>query len=131
MKKIIIAALTMLTLGATQAEYTLQIPLEQTQGGSLPNGSIKFSTSNITPPAEDTRACTYRAIYPEAYWSSDPNGGLRAILNHVLVLDNDKTKDINGEYPISVIYDGKTYSRGAIVNSWPHGAAVYEICVTN
>lgn len=41
MKKIIIAALTMLTLGATQAEYTLKIPLEQNQGGNLPNGSIQ------------------------------------------------------------------------------------------
>jgi|SRR3989344_2788824 len=40
MNKITIAALTMLTLGATQAEYTLKIPLEQNQGGNLPNGSI-------------------------------------------------------------------------------------------
>lgn len=45
MNKIIIVALTMLTLGATQAEYTLKIPLEQNQGGSLPTNSIKFNTT--------------------------------------------------------------------------------------
>lgn len=44
MNKIIIAALTMLTLGATQAEYTLKIPLEQAQGGSLPNNSINIGS---------------------------------------------------------------------------------------
>lgn len=49
MKQIIIAALTMLTLGATQAEYTVKIPLEQNQGGSLPSGTI--SIKNITPQA--------------------------------------------------------------------------------
>lgn len=49
MKKIIIAALTMLTLGATQAEYTLKIPLEQAQGGSLPNSSIKFNKASDSP----------------------------------------------------------------------------------
>lgn len=47
MKKVIIAALTMLTLGATQAEYTLKIPLEQAQGGSLPNGSINIKNQII------------------------------------------------------------------------------------
>lgn len=127
MKKIIIAALTMLTLGATQAEYTLQIPLEQTQGGSLPNGSIKFSTSNITPPAEETRACTHRATYPVYQWSVAADGRLFVIFNSVIIIDGY----IDGESPISVIYDGKTYSRGPIVESWPHGAVKYEICVTN
>lgn len=50
MKKIIIAALTMLTLGATQAEYTLKVPLEQAQGGSLPNGSINIKSKKICLP---------------------------------------------------------------------------------
>lgn len=41
MKKITIAILTILTIGAVQAEYVVKFPLEQSQGGSLPNGSIQ------------------------------------------------------------------------------------------
>ncbi|WP_125836917.1 hypothetical protein [Pseudomonas sp. o96-267] len=42
MKKIIIA-IALLAAGATQAGYTLKVPLEQAQGGTLPNGSIKIT----------------------------------------------------------------------------------------
>lgn len=43
MKKIIIAAIAVLAAGATQAEYTIKVPLEQAQGGTLPDGSIKIT----------------------------------------------------------------------------------------
>lgn len=46
MKKIIIAAFTMLTIGATQADYTLKYPLEQAKGGSHSKWFYKYKKSN-------------------------------------------------------------------------------------
>lgn len=66
MKKIIIAALIMLTLGATQAEYTLQIPLEQAQGGFLPNGSIIYFEE------PNSRNCNYDTDY---IWNENTTKG--------------------------------------------------------
>ncbi|WP_286956108.1 MULTISPECIES: leucine-rich repeat domain-containing protein [unclassified Pseudomonas] len=43
MKQITIATLAALMLGTAQADYTLKFPLEQAQGGSLPNGSITIT----------------------------------------------------------------------------------------
>ncbi|WP_137088462.1 hypothetical protein [Ectopseudomonas oleovorans] len=81
MKKIIIAALTVLTLGATQAEYTIKIPLEQNQGGSLPSGTI--SIKNITPQAPIENWMPTTPFYTEwvndgepfdcTNWSPDPS----------------------------------------------------------
>lgn len=55
MKKLTIAIATALTLGTVQAEYVIKQPLEQAQGGSLPHGSIQFSTPNETIP--DASGC--------------------------------------------------------------------------
>lgn len=44
MKKIILAIAGLSIISITQAAYTIIIPMEQSKGGSLPNGSI-----NITP----------------------------------------------------------------------------------
>ncbi|WJN48850.1 hypothetical protein [Pseudomonas asiatica] len=50
MNKISLALLTALTLTTTQAEYVIKKPLEQFNGGSLPNGSILFVTQEEGPP---------------------------------------------------------------------------------
>lgn len=46
MKRITIVTLTALMLGATQADYMIKIPLEQAQGGSLPNSSINIGSGS-------------------------------------------------------------------------------------
>lgn len=46
MKKILTLVLTFLTISTVSAEYTAKIPLEQDQGGSLPNGSIIINNGN-------------------------------------------------------------------------------------
>lgn len=51
MKKTILAALILSASTLSFAEYVMKFPLEQSQGGSLPNGSIQFvSTSEPTEP---------------------------------------------------------------------------------
>lgn len=84
MKKIIIAALTMLTLGATQAEYTLKIPLEQAQGGSLPNSSIKFNKASDSPASSTPKECLFQ-----------PNGvGLPPYIVSILEFEDNVMVDI-------------------------------------
>lgn len=53
MKKITIATLTALMLGATQAEYGIIIPMEQSKGGALPNGSINITPRALSLPVEN------------------------------------------------------------------------------
>jgi len=53
MKIIKITTLTILIAGAAQADYSAKIPLESTAGGSLPNGSIKFTNNQPTLPSEN------------------------------------------------------------------------------
>lgn len=52
MKKIIIPFMLALTSSMVNAEYLIKAPLEQTQGGQLPNGSILF-TNQPTAPIEN------------------------------------------------------------------------------
>lgn len=47
MKKTTPAIITALIAGIAQAEYTIKIPLEYPQGGSLPTGTIIFDKSSI------------------------------------------------------------------------------------
>jgi hypothetical protein len=89
MKKTIIAALTMLTLWTTQADYILKYPLEQAQGGSLPNGSINIKTP--TPSYPNTHACfidnfkngfsiiTVNGICIDGVFTAKISGGLNGI----------------------------------------------------
>ncbi|MGY2292133.1 hypothetical protein ACW9H6_20600 [Pseudomonas sp. SDO528_S397] len=54
MKKIIVAILALSITSITQAAYTIKIPLEQSNGGALPNKSINFK--NDTPVIPDVPA---------------------------------------------------------------------------
>lgn len=47
MKKTLIALSILGAIGFTNANYTLKYPLEQNQGGSLPNGSINIKNQII------------------------------------------------------------------------------------
>lgn len=64
MIKTILSTLILATVSLTaSAEYTVKIPLEVAQGGSLPNGSISFkSTAPVEPPILN---CTAYAISDE------------------------------------------------------------------
>lgn len=68
MNKIIILALITLTLGITQAEYTLKYPLEQSQGGPLPSGSITLK--NNLPTNSNTYSCSINEYSALAGWIS-------------------------------------------------------------
>ncbi|MGY2256664.1 hypothetical protein [Pseudomonas reactans] len=46
MKKSILTSLTALAISTAQAGFIIKIPLEQAQGGHLPNGSIKLAPIN-------------------------------------------------------------------------------------
>lgn len=65
MKRIALTTLTLLAVATASAEYTVNIPLEQNQGGSLPNGSIILKSSNDEPlPEAASTECRY-TNYPD------------------------------------------------------------------
>lgn len=72
MKKIIILALTALTLATTQAEYSVKLKLEQDQGGHLPNGSIQLGSSNTESPSENW--IVYESLYSDWINNGDTYG---------------------------------------------------------
>lgn len=49
MKKLASAVLTTLIISTTQAGYTIKVPLEGDQGGSLPSGTVQFVTPTQLP----------------------------------------------------------------------------------
>lgn len=63
MKKITIAALATLMLGTVQADYTLKYPLEESRGGSLPNGSINIKTT--LPDLQAYMIVLFQCQHPE------------------------------------------------------------------
>lgn len=66
MNKIIFTIIAMTISTLSFADYTIKMPLEVAQGGSLPNGSIQFKTETVEPetPADPL----------DAYFSNTLNG---------------------------------------------------------
>lgn len=138
MKKIAIATLITLTLGSTQAEYVIKYPLEQSQGGSLPSGSIQFGAPRSAIPAIPPRTktptiCSFSLESPAAYWIVI---GIIGSSFHEYGIYNDLdvglTPDKNNKYP-SEFTDANsevTYSRGAFVTPGAGDIKAYEICVS-
>lgn len=54
MKKNILTLFIVATFGISLAEYRMAVPMEVSQGGSLPNGSISFTGSITTPEEPET-----------------------------------------------------------------------------
>lgn len=78
MNKILLTILT-LSLSTAFADYMVKVPLEQTQGGSLPNGSINISpivqTEQWTPTTPFYSDWTNTsAPYDCTNWLPDPSG---------------------------------------------------------
>ena len=57
MRKALLAISILVATGTATAEYTAKIPLEQAQGGSLPNGSITFTNQEPTTPTAPILDC--------------------------------------------------------------------------
>lgn len=144
MKKITIAILTMLTLGAVQADYTLKVPLEQNQGGSLPNGSIIYSGKNNE--VSNKQCESYNAIEGLAglagasyYWRESRgshrleeikwNGTIYRYYSDVLLYKNIITDTIVHYSPVfsgSIEIEGFRYSR--LNNGEPDYNLVWGVC---
>lgn len=77
MRKITIAALTTLMLGTAQAEYIIKTPLEQSQGGSLPNGSIQLGKT--APPVKPFDGCVFSEGDNASFWALEPAYTLKEI----------------------------------------------------
>lgn len=83
MKKTLIALSLLSIVSIAQASYILKIPLEQSQGGSLPNGSIIMNENPIIvpTPSENWSSTTplysnwvnQGAIYDCTNWTPSPN----------------------------------------------------------
>lgn len=58
MKKTLLTLVILSYIGIAQAEYIMQIPLEQTKGGGLPNGTINIVTKPIVIPTENWQPFT-------------------------------------------------------------------------
>lgn len=66
MRKTTIAVLATLTLGATQAAYTVKLPLQTDKGGTLPSGSIQIrSTATEVPEAPEPTPENWQSYDPE------------------------------------------------------------------
>ncbi len=129
MRKITLIALCTLMLGVTQAEYQVKIPLEQAQGGSLPNASIVIGDSlgPFPGPIEDiyARECIYDIN--DSYWVEYENfRNSTVVWKGTTLLINGLTPDgqiASGSY-FDGVYDlfwtdatgeGYFYSRGSTI----------------
>jgi hypothetical protein len=73
MRKITIATLATLMLGTAQADYTLKFPLEQAQGGTLPNGSIRITSNWSNAQTVYGEWLDQGHPYDCTNWSPDPS----------------------------------------------------------
>lgn len=65
MKKLIFTSLTALAISTAHAGYTLKIPLEGGQGGSLPTGTVQFKAPIQLPHAPGIPAEDWQPTDPE------------------------------------------------------------------
>lgn len=136
MKRIIIAALTIFTIEASQAEYTIKQPLEQSLGGSLPSGSIQFATSNTTPSQDPTAEieCNVLDAYPGYFWSiiSSNTGFYSEAVRWDAANYSINHNVENPLNPASYTRDGYIYTKGELHHTNDLGsgnlAYVYEVC---
>jgi hypothetical protein len=71
MNRLIIAIFTALALGTTQAEYTINIPLEQSHGGSLPSGTIVIKSTWVSSSPTYTSWTDTGDVYGCTNWSPE------------------------------------------------------------
>jgi hypothetical protein len=69
MRKLFLMVFTLIFTSMASAEYSIRVPLEVNEGGSLPNGSIVFNQNEVptppTPPAPGPENWTKLSTYQE------------------------------------------------------------------
>lgn len=83
MKKNILTLFIVATFGISVAEYRMAVPMEVSQGGSLPNGSISFTGSTSTPetPSPAVDECQSPVVATYAWRVGIVNGTGNVIWN--------------------------------------------------
>lgn len=127
MSRLIITILTTLMLGATQAEYTIKVPL---QGESIQFKSPNTELPPQPPEPSEPPVCSFSLSSPSTYWfvvgSLESISYETGVYNGINIIG---TPDINGKYPSVVIYEGNSYSRGSYIMDAGGDTHVYEICM--
>lgn len=85
MKKSILTSLTALAISTAQAGFIIKIPLEQTQGGALPDGSINMTPRTPGLPVENWQPAeplygewvNNGAVYGCSNWTPDASTMLK------------------------------------------------------
>lgn len=110
--KILISTLTVLIINSSQAEYIIKQPLEESQGGHMPNNSIKYNTVGGEGNEVSQKQCE---PYSELYtWSA-----MRGSQSLLLLQWN--------ELSYSYVYDGGNYGyKNNNTNIILHSGLVYE-----
>ena len=108
-----------LLVSSTYAEYSVKHPLEQSNGGILPNDSILFTTTNgnnETPqlPENNTEECSYRPY--------DADNNITYANQNIRVWRTYFNKDTNSIGQMDAYFD--TYGRGES-GYFPNGE-IYE-----
>lgn len=131
--------ISLLMIGTAQANYAFKIPLEESNGGGLPNGSISIKSSTITPPviippplppvvtppAEPTPECLYAAS--ESYWKTTVGGSTISLLwKGTTIFDSGNTDGISIGHATSYAYNGYNYTKGTKITF--SGPPEFEIC---
>jgi len=125
MKKIIITLGITILITLTHAEYKMIIPLEQSKGGSLPNGSINLNIKQTTTPViPEKNECLY--LGSSNQWLSIENSYIHIFWRNGESIDVDMQVPYGTEFYTS----GKSdylYFRGGLMNDYGT-MKIYEIC---
>lgn len=129
--RILIAVIMPIITWTAHAEYMAKFPLESTQGGSLPSGSINISNNNgsSTPQEpEEKFECKYATGSSATQWRIQINGtGVSRIYWEGVTLT------LSGSDPNTYIHtDGVKYIKGTLqLTSPPFN--YFELCraITN
>lgn len=124
MKKIISAISIFIIITTAQAEYIIKMPLEQSKGGSLPNGSININTKTPAPVIPEKPECIL--IGSSNQWLSISNSYIHIFWRSSESIDVDIQVPYGTDSYISEKSD-YLYFRGELVNDYGT-LKMYEIC---
>lgn len=127
MKKSILTSLTALAISTAQAGFIIKIPLEQAQGGHLPNGSIKLSKPSTTPPQEPSNGKECHLNQEQGFVVYRVEANINEVWTPVNIFIWDSER-INAEFTEERTYqmNGYLYSSESLPYGREFGA--YEIC---
>lgn len=125
-KKILLTVVISIITFTAHAEYNIHVPLEASQGGSLPTGSINISNSgSINPPEPVEERCQYEYnvdLSLSTTWAYRSAGARTSLIwnKEVLVLQS-------ANMPDEIIINGYKYSKGEL-QTQTGSYTLYKIC---